>query len=270
MSYDALKWAYSQNLGHPAKAVLVALAYHADDDSWECWPSQDTLASMTGLHRSSVVRQVQMLARLRLLSKAHRQSRGGQRTSDSYRLNRAANVAEANVAGANVGESDIGPTLDVSPQVGNHVAQTNVGETNVAHSTNQRRPVRQEHLEEHLGGVELPLPSTPPSKSPGRTKLTGDTRFDEFWAAYPRKEGKGDAKKAWDAALKKVSAERLLDGARRYAKHPNVRREGGKYIKTPARWLNAECWDDDVPSETAPSEQTSWTPWDAYSPEVAR
>src|SRR5690606_19428118 len=41
--------------------------------------------------------------------------------------------------------------------------------------------------------------------------------FDEFWAAYPRRVGKGAARKAWAKATKKAAPEEIIAGARRYA-----------------------------------------------------
>ncbi len=68
--------------------------------------------------------------------------------------------------------------------------------------------------------------------------------FEEFWNIYPstRKHGKGDARKAWARAVKKVSAYSLILAATEYAASPVGR---GQYAKGPAPWLNQECWDDD-------------------------
>src|SRR3990167_6008420 len=41
--------------------------------------------------------------------------------------------------------------------------------------------------------------------------------FDEFWAVYPRKIGKGAARKAYGNALKRATAVEILTGAKRYA-----------------------------------------------------
>lgn len=66
--------------------------------------------------------------------------------------------------------------------------------------------------------------------------------FIEFYMAYPRREGRGNAVKAYAKALTKTDAETILEGARRYADDPN--REA-QYTKLPATWLNAESWSDE-------------------------
>lgn len=48
MSNDALRWAFNIAITGPSKAVLVALADHADD-AGECYPSVGRLAFMAGL-----------------------------------------------------------------------------------------------------------------------------------------------------------------------------------------------------------------------------
>ena len=76
------------------------------------------------------------------------------------------------------------------------------------------------------------------------------TSFDEFWEIFPRKTGKGEARKSFEKALKKTTLEIILESARRYALDPN--RED-KYTCHPATWLNQERWDDDP----LPSRQTA-------------
>jgi hypothetical protein len=69
--------------------------------------------------------------------------------------------------------------------------------------------------------------------------------FEEFWAAYPRKADKPDARKAFARALKQVSAGELIEGARRYAIARQAAIAAGddpKYTKFPSTWLNKGSW----------------------------
>jgi hypothetical protein len=74
--------------------------------------------------------------------------------------------------------------------------------------------------------------------------------FDAFWKVYPRKTDKGAARKAWAKAVKVAGdPDRIVQGAYRYSRDPN---RVDEYTKTPPRWLNAECWDDEpLPSRKA-------------------
>jgi hypothetical protein len=69
-------------------------------------------------------------------------------------------------------------------------------------------------------------------------------RFDEFWAAYPRKIQKQDALKAWrEVRRKRVEPERIIVGARRYARLKAG--EDPKFVRHPASWLRAGGYDDE-------------------------
>lgn len=67
MSHAATTWAYRQELDAGPKFVLVALADFADENA-SCYPGQERIAKMTGLHRSSVVRHMQTLEDLGLIT----------------------------------------------------------------------------------------------------------------------------------------------------------------------------------------------------------
>ncbi len=74
--------------------------------------------------------------------------------------------------------------------------------------------------------------------------------FDEFWAAYPRKQAKGAARKAWPAAVKAAALqlhgqpayEVITAGATAYANSPDRTAE---FTAHPATWLRAERWTDE-------------------------
>lgn len=101
---------------------------------------------------------------------------------------------------------------------------------------------------------------TPPNP-PGQLSLVGDTSppadrerltligFDAFWRAYPRREGKGAARKAWDRAIRRARAEDIIAGAQRYGADPN---RVDQFTAHASTWLNAERWTDEpLPARTA-------------------
>lgn len=73
----------------------------------------------------------------------------------------------------------------------------------------------------------------------------GESDFDLFWSAYPRKKSKGDAVKAFDKAIKITSLPVILDAITRLSKSSDWLKDGGKYIPYPASWLNAQGWEDE-------------------------
>ena len=79
--------------------------------------------------------------------------------------------------------------------------------------------------------------SSPPN---GRRNLS--SHFDEWYDHYPRKEGRAEARRAWDAARKRASIEVLLAGVIRYSTDPNL--PDLTFIPYPAKWLKHDRWTD--------------------------
>lgn len=87
-----------------------------------------------------------------------------------------------------------------------------------------------------------------PSNHPVNQSTTESLRdsldgFDDFWAAYPKKVAKPDARKAWTKAAKGTDWALIVAGAKRYA--GERRGQDPKYTAYPATWLNRESWNDE-------------------------
>jgi hypothetical protein len=95
----------------------------------------------------------------------------------------------------------------------------------------------------------LPIPSPLPSPSPPAAH-SYDSEFDDWWKVYPRREGRGQAIKAFRAVRKSgVDLETLMAGATRYRDLP--KREP-KYTKLGSTWLSGECWRDEIAEKLEP------------------
>lgn len=98
----------------------------------------------------------------------------------------------------------------------------------------------------------VPLPSNTQSKSRPKCK-SYRTEFEQFYAAYPRKEAKGQAAKAYDKILPALAADKamtesqaaewLLQVTIKYAASPAGQQ--GQYTPYPATWLNRGSYDED-------------------------
>lgn len=82
----------------------------------------------------------------------------------------------------------------------------------------------------------------------GRTRTSGSPDFDAFWSAYPRKDKKADALKAFaklapDASLlaDMVARVELLKQTDDWMK------DAGQFIPLAASWLNGRRWEDEAP-----------------------
>jgi hypothetical protein len=75
-----------------------------------------------------------------------------------------------------------------------------------------------------------------------------DLDFNRFWQIYPRRLGKGAARKAWQKALALAPAEELVAKATAFA--ASCQGKDLEFVVYPATWLNQERWLDENTKET--------------------
>jgi hypothetical protein len=110
-------------------------------------------------------------------------------------------------------------------------------------------------------------PQSPPTDTGGNLTITTQLEpleqeplndiFEQFWEIYPKKADKALAKRSLEKALKRTTAERILDGARHYRDDP---RRDDAFTKNPSTWLNADAWDNECvkPKETPGPGKREW------------
>ncbi len=70
--------------------------------------------------------------------------------------------------------------------------------------------------------------------------------FDVFWKNYPRKQGKGDALKAWRSIKpSKELVVKMLKAIKTQSVSVDWTKDSGQFIPHPATWLRAQRWDDE-------------------------
>lgn len=98
-----------------------------------------------------------------------------------------------------------------------------------------------------------------------------DGNFERFWFAYPRKVGKGEARKVWKK-LRPSDAltDTIIDAVRRQRSWLDWTKDAGKFIPHPATWLNQTRWEDDgidaTPSQIIDPQRNQT--WSAECPHV--
>jgi hypothetical protein len=117
----------------------------------------------------------------------------------------------------------------------------------------------------------IPDSLDPPSPLKGgdaASRLERTRLFQEFWKAYPRKEAKGRAEKAWEKLRPSVPlVEAIMCGLERAKGSKAWQEEGGRYIPHPATWLNGRRWEDEeLDTSSKPKDSAE----DAESYAVAR
>jgi hypothetical protein len=91
-----------------------------------------------------------------------------------------------------------------------------------------------------------PKPSIEPSKEPYTSSKDDEVNyyFDQLWEMYPRKVGKGQARKAYVTASKKIDFFDLLPKLEAYVS--TLDGKDKQYMPHLATWLNGERWADEV------------------------
>lgn len=83
--------------------------------------------------------------------------------------------------------------------------------------------------------------------------------FDVFWHTYPKKVGKGAARKAWDKLKPDGNLQKVIqDAIGRQKRSDQWQKESGQFIPNPSTWLNQQRWED----ELEPSSQQNQTSYD--------
>lgn len=115
------------------------------------------------------------------------------------------------------------------------------------HTANSPSPSDAPTVNNAAGGTVTPDP-------PGEAVSVREAAtFEDFWAIYPRRQGRKAAQDAWGKAVKGMDPGDIIAGAHRYATDPN--REDA-FTALPTTWLNQGRWDDEPLPARTPRQQT--------------
>jgi hypothetical protein len=85
--------------------------------------------------------------------------------------------------------------------------------------------------------------------------------FEKFWAAWPKRIAKADARKAWAQTKDfRPDLETLLLAVKAHSKTESWLKDSGKYIPYPASWLRGERWEDELTVDI-PKDIVNEKPW---------
>lgn len=238
MSVDATRWAWSQKDLRPAeKLVLLSLADRAAEDS-TCFPSNKRLQDDTGLDRKTIITCIQALIDRGLVCDT------GERRGQTKQI-RVLKLVGVGLRENNSPESGTVPKVEQSPKR-NSSENGTVPKTDI--ETGERVPFfppkGPKNGTRNLSG-NLPDKRTYQTIAHAQVKTCA---FDEFWAAYPRKKSKGQARRTWENLEKKRELPDLgviLAAIAAAKAGQDWQRDGGKFIPYPATWLNATGWEDE-------------------------
>jgi len=204
-----------QGLKPATKIVLYWLADHHNGETLKCYPSISRLAKCCEMSEQSVRNQLKELERLGLIQFTPYFCDDGRQTSNNYYLmlkddGTVGGLEKYDRPSRNFrGEG----TKSVGGRVQNF--DPNLGRNNLGRNNNN-------------------------SSSDDEV----DYYFDQLWSLYPRKVGKGQARKAFKAASKKKDFYDLLPKLMDYVQ--TLEGKDKQFIPHLATWLNGERWEDEV------------------------
>jgi len=85
-------------------------------------------------------------------------------------------------------------------------------------------------------------------------QASAPSHFDAFWSAYPRKQDKAKARKAFPKAIKKTTIDCMIDAIARQKQTAQWRKG---IVPLPTTWLNGERWQDEGGHEGQDSQLAS-------------
>ncbi|WP_316857016.1 helix-turn-helix domain-containing protein [Ralstonia flatus] len=291
---EALTWARKQCVGNSrAKAVFMALADFASED-FCAFPSIAAVVEYTELDRKTIIKQIEFLiAAGFVVDTAER--RGSTRQIPVYRLQsperQKVTIGPAAAAeqfqsrnGSDIGTvpndddfstngTDLGTLKESQERNSSEGGTVPTLTGNSSNFDGKQSQVSQETVPSLGHGT----PNNPiePKGNPQRTgKRSAKAEkmapgFDVFWEAYPRKQNKADAEKAWQklAPTPELLAE-ILKAVGEQRAWPEWREAGGKYVPHAATWLNGQRWTDQAQplgTETSEGEQSASGWWRSSS-----
>ena len=205
-----------QGLKPATKIVLYWLADCHNQETGKCFPSINHLASVCEMSRRSVEGHLMVLEQLGLIKRYNQFRDRGGKTSNSYVLellgineNNSSTDTDAQNLRMVCAKSAYGDAQNLR--------MNNLGINNIGNITNNTSSNDDGYFEYF---------------------------FEEVWEAYPRKVGKGAAKKALKAAMKKVDDAELQ--LKLYNFCAENKDKDQKFVPHMATWLNQERWADEV------------------------
>lgn len=247
MSVRVITWVWDHSMSEGTdRLVMLALADSADD-AGSCWPSMLTLARKAKVNERTVRRSIRTLEGMGEVSTVA----GGGTTSNRYRILLDPRVQSVRSDPGQPAPSDTSPPgRDAPPgQPAPGVKPDNGEQSRGGESPGADTGVR--------GTVKRSSKNKNKPSSERAPSSSSDPRFVEFWDTCPKKVGKADAFRMYQAAVRNsVPSSTLLEGMRRYAL--SVRGTDSKFIVHPATWLHGGRWDDETTGPRPGGSDTSW------------
>lgn len=238
-------WVLDSEISAQALRLYLVLRRHGDNKGL-CFPGRSKLAEQMHVTPSSIDRAVNELISVGALCKKVRGRKGEQWYSNLYHVHWHQGMQCEFFALLNRYTPPAGeytpPAGAYTPPAGDERTYTHITSYPL---TFKNSTVTDERINDDNKAASKALSIVPGGadtqdvEKPAYGPLIA--LFDTFWSAYPRKAGKGVARKAWEQAVRKEKALTIIEAAKRFRDDPN--RED-QFTPHPSTWLNQERWED--------------------------
>lgn len=199
-----------------AIAVSTVLVDYADKRTGASYPSIERIVAESGVPRTTAIKSLKRLAQLGHMDATKRHG-----ANNNYVL-----------ASPESGTRSERGTRAI-PNVTSAISNLRRGKTSPGHGTDPV-PVPEHEQRKAIEATGIEQTERPAS------------RFDEFYKAYPRKEGRPKAEKAWSGGkLDKLADKILADVIERAGDEGGWKGTEPRFIPLPATYLNGRRWEDE-------------------------
>ena len=222
------EWVMLSDISKSAVLVYLILQRYTNDQTMTCWPSRETIGQRARVSVATVDKCLKELREIGAIQIIHRKKGQGMNSSNLYRLI-TARPATAVVESSGL---EFGATNFVSTEIDTIDPQLSTQ----FDSPKSVALTKEENQRSRTREVSLKHPEA----------------FQQFWDAYPSRMNETQARKAWNAAIKKDAPENIIVGAVRYRAY----REGEdeRFTKFPNNWLREELWRNDWVKSLSPEQ----------------
>jgi hypothetical protein len=216
LSIVPIDLALSRDLTLEELRVMIAMFSFKSKGSDVVWPKRETLAARCGYSANKISHVTSSLVRKGWLKK---EGIGGRSTATRYQITTPKTVSHSET----VTESETVSHSDTKT-VSHSDTKT------VSHSVRGIEHTK-EHTIEHI------------NQSPTKNSKKATDGFNRFWSAYPLKQSKGQAEKAFAKINPdEPTLQAILSGIDRAKQHDRRFIDG--FTPYPSTWLNAKGWED--------------------------
>ena len=230
------------NLDSNCRLVLIAIAHYTFKNG-KSYVLKSQIEDMTGICVRTITNCLRSLEKLKFILIKRMYNKEKKMTKNVYTIN--LNIILSLDMNNDSVEVDLNKSsIDIEPSAP-HAGRSNI-EPSACGAPIKPNEIKQDQKRNLLDIVRLPSDALSQTPDPSPVvAFTHDHYFEEFWATYPRKEKKKEAREIWIRNKLDKIAQMIIDDVRlRQTLHTPWGERS--FIPIPTSYLNGERWNDEI------------------------